>query len=176
MTGQSFLNILQSDKSGLVDMGRDHVLTGKERHAWVRSGGLGYPCRAIRTREYLYIRNFTPDRWPAGDPMEDLNNDPPRIYGDIDESPSKTWMMQHGHETAVAPLFDAAFNKRPANELYDLKSDPAQRHNVAEKPEYAIIKAKLASQLESELTASGDPRMVGGAERFDRYPYYGKIK
>lgn len=176
MTGRSILPVLQSDKSGWLDKERDHVLTGKERHAWVRRGGLGYPCRAIRTREFLYIRNFAPDRWPAGDPVEDLNNDPPRIYGDIDDSPSKTWMMQHQQEAAVAPLFDLAFNKRPAEELYDLETDPAQLHNVADGPTYAQVKAMLASQLEAELTASGDPRMIGGAERFERYPYYGNVK
>ena len=32
--------------------------------AWAQS----YPARAVRTEQFLYIRNYRPDRWPAGDP------------------------------------------------------------------------------------------------------------
>ncbi len=34
MTGHSLIGILTSDRSGRVESERDHVLTGKERHAW----------------------------------------------------------------------------------------------------------------------------------------------
>jgi len=85
MTGRSLLKILTSNKAGRVDRRRDHILTGKERHAWVRKNGLGCSCRAIRTHEFLYIRNFMPDRWPAGDPVD--GGEPyysTRAYGDIE--------------------------------------------------------------------------------------------
>jgi hypothetical protein len=61
--------VLTSSKSGQVDRKRDHVLTGMERHVPCR-GEIkgGYPMRAIRNREFHYIRNFKSDRWPAGDP------------------------------------------------------------------------------------------------------------
>ena len=32
----------------------------------VGKGGKGYPCRAIRTKDYIYILNHNSDRWPAG--------------------------------------------------------------------------------------------------------------
>jgi len=174
MTGRSFLDILTSNKSGRVDRRRDHVLTGKERHAWVRIDGLGYPCRAIRTQEFLYIRNFKPDRWPAGDPVDGgkpyYSN---RGYGDIDNCPSKTYMMEHRNDPGVRPLFELAFEKRPAEELYDLRNDPGQLHNVADRPEYARARKKLAATLMDELAATNDPRALGQGEMFDRYPYYG---
>lgn len=174
MTGRSLLELLASGKSGRVDPARDHVLVGKERHAWVRAGGLGYPCRAIRTREFLYIRNFQPDRWPAGDPTKGGEPfDPNRVYGDIDDSPSKTYMMEHRDEPAVKPLFDLAFAKRPAEELYDLSKDPHQLRNVAADLAYAEAKKKLESSLLAELKATGDPRVLGGGDAFDNYPYYG---
>ena len=46
--------------------------------AFARSGGLPYPSRAIRTKNYLYIRNFEPERWPIGDPAgcENTESDP----------------------------------------------------------------------------------------------------
>ncbi|UCD51021.1 MAG: sulfatase [Phycisphaerales bacterium] len=174
MTGRSFLDILTSKKSGCVDRRRDHVLTGKERHAWVRKDGLGYPCRAIRTHEFLYIRNFKPQRWPAGHPVD--GGEPyysNRAYGDIDGAPSKTYMMEHRDDPDVKRLFELAFEKRPAEELYDLRQDPDQLNNVADRPEYVTVKNKLASTLMAELTDTKDPRVQGRGDVFDRYPYYG---
>jgi uncharacterized sulfatase len=67
MTGRSFLDVLVSGKSGQVDPRRDRVFTERERHTVCRPGEKSYPCRAIRTREFLYIRNLRPELWPAGD-------------------------------------------------------------------------------------------------------------
>ena len=64
MTGRSLLPLVGSGKAE----GRDVVFLERERHANVRADDLSYPCRAIRTGKYLYIRNLRPDRWPAGDP------------------------------------------------------------------------------------------------------------
>jgi uncharacterized sulfatase len=66
-TGKSFLNVLLSEKSGQVDSKRNRVFTALERHTYCRPDGLGYPIRTIRKNDYLYIVNFEPDRWPAGD-------------------------------------------------------------------------------------------------------------
>ncbi|HUT10632.1 MAG TPA: heparan N-sulfatase, partial [Thermoguttaceae bacterium] len=70
-------------------------------------------------------------------------------------------------------LFDRSFAKRPAEELYDLTKDPDQLENVADDPQYPEARGKLAGQLTELLRASGDPRIVGGGEQFDRYPYLG---
>jgi len=172
MTGRSLLGVMAAAQSGRIDPARDHVLVGKERHAWVRHGGLGYPCRAIRTYEYLYIRNFKPDRWPAGDPEgggEPYH--PGWAYGDIDDSPSKRYLLEHRDDPGVRPLFEAAVAKRPAEELFDLRRDPYQLRNVAADPAYAKVKEELAGRLMAELTATGDPRALGTGDVFDRYPY-----
>jgi arylsulfatase A-like enzyme len=174
MTGRSLLSILKSNAEGRVESARDHILTGKERHAWVRLDGLGYPCRAIRTDDHLYVRNFKPDRWPAGHPVD--GGEPyysNRAYGDIDDCPTKTYMMEHRDDPSVKRLFELAFEKRPAEELYDLRNDPDQLHNVADDAAYASAKRKLSTQLLAELRASGDPRILGNGDVFDRYPYYG---
>jgi len=174
MTGRSLVPILTSSRSGRVDAMRDHVLTGKERHAWVREGGLGYPCRAIRTDDFLYIHNFEPDRWPAGDPKNGGEPYyPSRDYGDIDDCPTKTYMMEHRDEPGIRRLFHLAFGKRPSEELYDLRKDPDQLNNVAEDASYASLKNELSTKLMAELKAARDPRVFGGGDVFDRYPYYG---
>jgi len=167
MTGRSLLSVLTSDKAGRVDPARDRVVVGRERHhGGARPGCLGYPMRALRTHDYLYIRNFAPDRWPAGDPDG---------FEDCDGGPTKTHMLKHRDDPKVAPLFERAFGKRPAEELYDCKADPDQAKNVAADPANADARRRLAADLQRYLEQTKDPRVTGGGEAFDQYPYYGNL-
>lgn len=54
--------------AGKSSPGRDFVLIGKERHDVGRPHDWGYPVRGIVQGEWLYLKNFEPDRWPAGNP------------------------------------------------------------------------------------------------------------
>jgi len=183
MTARSLVDILISDKSGRVDRTRDHVLTGKERHVPGQEHDMsGYPMRAIRTHDFLYIRNFKPDRWPSGYPAgyaEQVEIDVPKPRGtkfgfaDTDGSPTKSYIIKHRDDPKVARLYELAFGKRPAEELYDLKKDPAQMNNVAGQPEYAETQKRLSAALMAELKATQDPRVLGKGDLFDQYPYYG---
>jgi N-sulfoglucosamine sulfohydrolase len=169
MTGRSLLPLLQTGG----DAGRDRVFFGRERHANVRQGDLSYPARAIRTKEYLYIRNLKPDLWPAGDPEKWVAVGP---FGDVDDGPSKGQIIAR-RDQDLRTLFRMAFEKRPAAELYDLAKDPDQLENLAAKlPEVA---AKLDAELTKWLAETGDPRVVDGKlsgddPRWDKYPYFGK--
>lgn len=170
MTGHSLLNILLKDEHE----GRDVVFLERERHANVRAGDLGYPCRAIRTREFLYIRNLTPERWPAGDPQRWKSVGP---FGDIDGGPSKEVVLSGDDEKHIIPkFFKLACEKRPAEELYDLSKDPNQLVNVAELPEHAATKRALIARLERWQAGTGDPRAAGWTDVFDRFPYNGPDK
>lgn len=162
LTGRSLIDLLTTSQSGRIEPDRDHVLTGRERHAYCRPDNVGYPCRAIRTDDYIYIRNFTPDRWPAGNPI---------IYGDVDGSPTKTYLLEHRDEEQIRPLFDLAFGKRPAEELYAIRDGYACMNNRADTPECAGVLRQLRDQLEKELRLQEDPRIIGGAEIFDQTPY-----
>ncbi len=143
-----------------------------ERHDGCREGGKGYPCRAIRTADYLYIRNHTPERWPAGNPDRQFcARDIP--FGEVDSSPTKTLLMDNRGKPGFKRFYDLAFAKRPAEELYDLEKDPGQIVNLAGKAEYGEIRQKLASQLSDYLTQTGDPRALGKDAPWDYYPYYG---
>lgn len=182
MTGRSLLNILLSEKSGLVDPARDHVLTSMERHASPgRSEGdarnVGFPMRTILTKEFHYIRNFRCARWPAGDPPPDGESDSEALrkdtfagFCDVDAGPTKAWMLANREEAAVKPFYDRAFGKRPARELYDLRNDPYELKNLAEDPAHADTVRDLDTRLMTELKATGDPRSSGGGDEFDRYP------
>lgn len=174
MTGRSLVGLLTSGKSGRVDPRRDFVLTGKERHVPSQEKGnlSGYPCRAIRTADYLYIRNFKPDLWPVGIPdaaQAQIGNS----FADTDNGPTKSFLIQQQSDPGVKKSFDLAFAKRPAEELYDLKKDPEQLVNVAGRSEYAKARAELGEKLLAALKASRDPRVLGGGDKFEAYPYYG---
>ncbi|HEX9185507.1 MAG TPA: sulfatase [Vicinamibacteria bacterium] len=175
-TGRSLLPLL-----GLVEpppaelASRDHVLAGKERHVpgQERPDAGGTPMRSVRTRDFLYIRNFRPDRWPAGTPDAEKAVIEGRWLADCDNGPTKLFLVEHQAEDAVRPLYDLAFAKRPAEELYDLRKDPGQTTNVAGERAYAEVRASLAARLRADLEATSDPRVVGGADRLEAYPYYG---
>lgn len=166
MVGHSLLPLL---KGKTEDYAREQVFMERERHANVREGNIGYPARAVRTQDYLYIRNFRPERWPAGDPDK-----PNRPYGDVDDSPTKQYILDNKEESAVAAYFDLSFAKRPAEELYDLQADPAQMRNIAGEQKYDEVLEELRHQLQDWMQETQDPRLYGGGDEIDKYPYYGR--
>lgn len=160
MTTKSFMNVLMSDRQGQVDPKRDKAFTGRGYHDYrCRADDTGYPARALRTADFLYIRNYEPDRWPSGDPVEFRKRRGP--YGEVDPSPTKTYMVEHRDNPKVRKLFKLAFEKRPYEELYDLRTDPWQLNNVAERPEYTKAKRNLVAVFEGEFTATYDPSALG---------------
>ena len=173
MTARSLLPVLRSSEGGQVDSSRDAAFFAMERHDGCRRGGKGYPCRAIRTSDYLYIRNFEPTRWPSGSPnAADCARGIP--YGEIDSSPTKTFMMENRDDPTVDRLAELAFGTRPGHELYDLRKDPGQLRNVATEPALADQAKELDGQLMAHLAETGDPRALGKPAPWDFYPYYGR--
>jgi len=177
MTGRSLLSVLTSSQSGRIDPSRDHVLTGRERHgpSQEKPNSGCYPMRAIRTDGFLYIRNFDPDRWPGGFPDAEKAFCE-KAYGDCDGGPTKTFVIDHRDDPKYKQFYQLAFARRPAEELYDLKEDPDQLHNVAGQAEYAEAQEQLSRRLTDELISTEDPRVVGGGGEFDTYPYRRKVR
>lgn len=172
-TGRSLLPILKSEAEGRVSLDRGYVLTGKERHTLAQLDHPGgTPMRAIRTDDFLYIHNFKPDRWPAGHPDGSYHG---KIYMDIDASPTKDYIVTHKDDPDMEIYWQLSCGKRPADELYDLRLDPDQLHNVADRDEYADTLKRLKKKLFSELERFEDPRLVGGADAFDSYKYTGRL-
>ncbi len=190
MTGRSLLPILKSERSGTIDATRDAVIVGRERHvAAARTDNLPYPQRAIRTKDFLYIRNFKPDRWPMGTgsgygrpsgPFPDFNtlaNNTFVEFEDLDASPTKAWLMENyrnGTGGYLEKEFQFAFGRRPAEELYDLRTDPHQIKNVAAEPAFGEARKDLSDRLMKVLKETGDPRVTGDGSTFDRPPFSGE--
>lgn len=176
MLAKSFMPLLSSDKNGIVEPERDHVIIGRERHVGqAQKDRSPYPSRAIRTADFLLIRNFKPDRQPLGvvyDPAaspEDLLQNHYLAYPDMDASPTKVFLMTH-RETH-SKYYDYAFAARPEFELYDLNRDPDQVENVASNPEYAKALQDLTNRLMTTLHETEDPRVSGDGKTFDEKPY-----
>jgi N-sulfoglucosamine sulfohydrolase len=169
IVGRSLLPLLDSGASGIVDPRRDRVYTALERHTWCRPDGATYPMRALRTRNCLYIRNFTPDRWPTGGPEFVSSNK--TFHGDVDGGPTKDFMLAPDTAKRYAGQFQLCFGKRPAEELYDVASDPGQVHNLANDPAHQGELRRRRSELEAYLRQTGDPR-VDGHDPWQGYVYY----
>ncbi|MEI8098621.1 MAG: sulfatase [Sediminibacterium sp.] len=166
MTGKSFLNVLLSDKSGLIDKSRTYSIVGRERHDMGRIDGdqiaVGYPVRAIRTDKFLYAHNYKTNRWPAGDPEYGYNN--------CDPSPTKTYVTNLKENDPDYKYYLLSFGKRPSDELFDVVNDPDCVRNLASNPKYATIIKNLKAQMDQVLLKQKDPRALGMGDIFDYYP------
>lgn len=159
ITGRSLVKILRSKQSGWLE-NREVMLVGKERHDVGRVHDQGYPVRAIRTKEYLYVHNFHPERWPAGDPQTD--------FGNVDASPTKEVIKALG-----GYYYDLSLGKRLPDELYRLTDDPDCVHNLANELAFREVRDQLQTQMVQLLKEEGDPRILGTFQEFDRYKYVG---
>jgi uncharacterized sulfatase len=182
IAGKSLLPSLREKK-----VHREFVVTGRERHTHARPDNLGYPARAIRTDEFLYIWNIHPERWPAGDPtpkgltpeqldgsLSDNFKSVVEGYEDVDSSPTKLYML---NEDSVSDLLYAvAFKKRPSEQLYNINKDPFCLNDIASHPDTTIVKEQLRALLMRSLKEEKDPRVSGNGDIFESYPRFDKMR
>lgn len=168
MTGKSLTDIFFSEKEGKVTDDRDFVLVGKERHDVGRPNDQGYPIRGIVRGEYLYLQNFKPDRWPAGNPETG--------YLNCDGSPTKSFILNTRRKNRIMKYWQLNFGKRGAEELYNIKEDPYCMINLASEEHHTDLKLKMVKEMTDRLIAQADPRILGQGDIFDQYEYAGAVK
>jgi uncharacterized sulfatase len=144
MTGRSFLGLLLENNSRKYNP-RKYIFAAQEKSSHQRKDNLGYPMRCVRSEEFLYIRNFKPERWPDG------------------EAPDPGRLKRYNHWSL----------QRPSEELYNVVNDPACLVNLAERPEYNAIRIDLQKILYDTLWAQQDPRVMGFGDIFESFPRYG---
>lgn len=180
LVGRSIRNILESSESGTVDATRNRAFAGRERHSSSRWNNLTYPQRAMRTPDHLYIRNFKPNRWPAGAPQKyspDGSLEPMHLaYHDIDSSPTLTQLVAQRDDEEIGKYLDLAVGKRPEEELFDLAADPGCLENLAKSPDHAALLAELRTELDAYLEKTGDPRATGNERIWDDYIRYSPVR
>lgn len=152
VTGRSLSDLLADEPTTK----RDTILIGKERHDLGRPGDVGYPIRGILRGGWLYLRNYEPDRWPAGNPETG--------YMNCDGSPTKSEILRLRRDPEEGKYWRWAFGKRPAEELYHVNEDPDCLSNLADHPAHRERARTLSAAMEALLREQGDPRLTEGAK------------
>ena len=101
--------------------------------------------RAVRTDRYKYIRNF-------------MAEEPFRPAGDIAGGSAWEAILKMRDDGTLAPPFSRFFAdaSRPREELYDIKNDPDEFNNLAERPQYEGILTMLKGKLRAWMKDTGD--------------------
>jgi uncharacterized sulfatase len=190
LSGRSLKDVLLSKRDGVVDPSRDAVYVARERHSSSRFHTLGYPQRGLRTHEYLYIRNFAPERWPAGAPRkygtgsyaDEADVRARRLgpvhagYHDIDACPTLDFLVAHRDDPEVGRFFHLAVDRRPEEELYDIRRDPGCLDNLAGHPAHAEVLQRLRARLMAYLAETSDARVAGRGDVWETYPRYSPLR
>jgi N-sulfoglucosamine sulfohydrolase len=114
--------------------------------------------RAVRNKQYLYIRNAFPH----------LNASPP---ADAVRSITYREMIKLYHAGGLNQFQrDCFIEPRPAEELYDVVNDPYQFNNLAENPEYAKALEEMRKLLDA-WTEKYDDKVPENPtpDKFDRW-------
>jgi N-sulfoglucosamine sulfohydrolase len=166
--GKSLFNLFASDRQGHIDPTRKYVVFGKERHDIGRPHDWGYPIRGIVKGDLLYVKNYEPARWPAGNPETG--------YLNSDGAPTKTVILdlrRNGHRD---DYWQMNFGKRPSEELYNITDDAFCINNLAEVAGHGAALKDMKTTLFSVMKQQADPCALGKGETFEGYPYMGGEK
>lgn len=123
-----------------------------------------WPTRFLRTPRYKYHRNVA---WQLDFPFSG------DLYGSL------SWEgIRNRNPVRIGerPLED--YVRRPAEELYDLKADPGEVHNLANDANHQALLAELRTDMENWQRATDDPWLYrdGISERAVRHHFDAGLK
>lgn len=144
MQGRPFLGNQASSPRDAVFAARDRV---DESYDMIRS---------VRTKDFLYIRNYYPNEpFPIWVPY--LSNMP--IY--------KEMLRLDAEDKLTGPQKSWMTYKRPPEELYDVKADPFQINNLAENPGYKSVRDELRKRQDQWTIETGDMGLLNEPEMIE---------
>lgn len=142
LEGQSFLKVLTGETT-----------EGKAYAYGIHNNcpeGPAAPVRSIRNKHFSYILNLIPNTKNEVKWIQWVD------HGDYWFS----WEKQAtaGNEKAKEAIY--RYERRPAEELYDLEKDPWEMNNLAQDPALAETKAQLRSELLNWMRDQGDTGII----------------
>jgi N-sulfoglucosamine sulfohydrolase len=138
LDGKSFADVLR----GKTASHRERIFTTHSR-----DGNMNvYPIRAVRTRDWAYIRNLDSEA------RHTTHIDKVQAHG-LTYWP--TWEEKAKTDPESAKIVER-YHKRPAEELYDLKHDPFQLRNLAADAAQTDRIAQLRAELDGWMRQQGD--------------------
>ena len=143
LDGRSFLPVL----TGEATTHRDRVFATHSGDGSVNV----YPSRSVRDGRYKYILNLHPEY---------------RFTSHVTEKPGDTgywpsWVEKAKRNPAAARKV-TRYQRRPAEELYDLAADPDEIRNLAADPAHAERLATMRAAVDAWMTEQGDTGTVYG--------------
>eukprot|EP00096_Caligus_rogercresseyi_P013257 TRINITY_DN5933_c0_g1_i2.p1 TRINITY_DN5933_c0_g1~~TRINITY_DN5933_c0_g1_i2.p1 ORF type:complete len:343 (+),score=21.69 TRINITY_DN5933_c0_g1_i2:126-1031(+) len=148
LTGRSLLNALKDDKKLL----RRPIFGSHSLHEVT----MYYPMRYIRTHRYKLIHNMNN---PSAFPIDQDLYLSPSFQDVLDRTIHKKWLPWNKNLTS--------YYFRPEWELYDLKRDPKELTNIADKPEYKEKLMKLRKKLWQWQKSTQDPWLCSPHEVYE---------
>jgi uncharacterized sulfatase len=135
--GRSFLNVLANRS----DVHREEIYAAHSGDKDMNRA----PMRCVRTERFKYIRNLAPEiKYTTHiNKGEDVD-----IYWN-------SWLKLGLADPAAAKLVER-YEHRPAEELYDLQSDPYEMHNLASESAYVDELALLRERLDAWRRHQGE--------------------
>jgi len=112
--------------------------------------------RAVRSKRYLYIRNYMP-HLPYGQHLAYMFETPT----------TRVWKALYD-EGKLQPPATYFWEPKPPEELYDVTADPHQIHNLAGRPEFADVLNEMRSALREHILAVRDVGFLPEAEMHRR--------
>jgi arylsulfatase A-like enzyme len=103
--------------------------------------------RAVRTDRWKFIRNLTPEA------VHTTHMDKAKAVDGVEYWNS--WVRKAESDPAAAAVVER-YRRRPAEELYDLSSDPYELHNLAGDKQYAETLAGLRADVAAWMAEQGD--------------------
>lgn len=152
--GRSFVGVLRGEKQ----THRDRIFT---THSGDGQWNI-YPARSVRTTDWKYIRNLHPEFYFSSHVDLAQPQDGAGYF--------RTWEAKAKTDAAAAAIVQR-YHIRPPEELYDLRSDPYELHNLAGDARYAQQLASLRAEVDAWMKETGDPGKVYGKPRLIDDPH-----
>ena len=137
LDGRSFLRVLTGD-----ELTHKQFVYGLQTTRGIKNGVPSYGIRSIRSSHYRYIRNLTPDA--------EFRN--AVFLTDW----WKSWVEKADAGDTHARQIVDQYRRRPAEELFDIRTDPHNRVNLAGRPELAEMLSELRHRLDAWMASQGD--------------------
>lgn len=143
LDGRSFLGVLEGRQTQHA-----RYVFGVQTTKGIINGS-DFPIRSVRDERYKYIRNLLPDREFTCVLTRD---------GIIDE-----W-----EKSPQGAARAAAFRRRPAEELYDLSTDPYELKNLAGEAALLPVQQRLSRELDAFMQRQNDQGAATEARALER--------
>jgi N-sulfoglucosamine sulfohydrolase len=113
--------------------------------------------RSARAARFLYIRNFEPELPYVG-----------HITYRNQSAIMQEWLRLQAERKLTGPAALWMRTERPAEELYDTKTDPHQIHNLSTDPAHRATLARMRSAVTDWMTRARDQGLVNEPEMIRR--------